>query len=71
MNPTPKRNPQRAQERELPLFRWATLQERRPTYAGRPTYAERRLCRQHGLSVHRARLTLELMGLGGLQDGET
>lgn len=65
MKPTPKRNPRRAQERELLLFRWATLQE------CRPTYAERRLCRQHGLTVHRARLTLELMGLGGLHDGET
>lgn len=60
---TPKRNPQRAQERELPLFRWATLQERKTTYV------ERRLCREHGMSIHRARLTAELLGLGGLNDG--
>ena len=58
-----KRKPRRAQERELPLFRWAATQDRKLTYA------ERRLRRDYGMSVHRARLTAELAGLGGLHDG--
>jgi len=56
------RQKNRAQVRDLPLFRFAASQDRRPERLSR---AETTLRLRYGLSVSRAKLIAELQGYGG------